>query len=248
MSWYSTGAEAADEVAASVVNKKRRNFFTDQKKGEKATVRFLTGATESFNYKRAFVNRAKGEKMLTSPGTIPDPFIEVGLTLQAAFAWPIIDRRIIEFKDQQTGEEKKVGPRVLYFADGRRTQKQLVAFERDQLEMLNEERAEENLEPLTLEQYNLTSYDVLVSKSKGAPWNFTAKKARGLSTEDKKLIEDQPIDLEEELKPLPTAELKAVLSGQAAAAATEDNEEPTTYAYDTSDEEDETIKFESAAA
>lgn len=241
MAWYSVGAEAADAVAASMVTKRRRNFFT--KPGERAVVRFLKPAGESFNYKRSFVKWARGEKMLTSPQSVPDPFVEAGLQLQAAFAWLVIDRRNLEFEDRQTKETKKIGPRVLYFADGQRTRKQLLAFEQEQLANKNEELAEDGKEPLTLDEYNLTHYDVALSKEKGAPWNFTAKRAKPLSKDDLKLVEEGTFDLLEELKPLESAELKAILGGGGAAAETKDDPE-ITYSYDAAEDDDETISFD----
>jgi len=269
MSWYSVGAEAADAVAASMITKRRKNFFTDQKRGESATIRFLTPAAASFNYKRSFVQYARGEKMLTSPGTLPDPFVEAGLSLQASFGWWIIDRRILEFKDQQTGEDKKVGPRVLYFADGQRTRKQLLAFEQQMLVNENEDREADGKEPLTLADFNLTSYDITASKAAKAPWNFVAKRPRELSTTDLELVEkvlEVPYSelysaetdddgrvtaytgkfrdlLAEELAPLPLAELTALLRGQAAAdtAGSSNNEETTSYSY--GDDDEDTVSF-----
>lgn len=240
MSWYSTGAEAADVVAASMVTKRRRNFYT--KAGERAVIRFLSPATESFNYKRCFVAHAKGEKMLTSPQTIPDPFEAAGLKLQAAFGWLVIDRRILEFKDDQ-GEDKKVGPRVLYFADGQRTRKQLIAFEKDQLANMNEERAEDGKEPLTLAEYNLTSYDISVSKDKGAPWNFSAKRPKALSKDDRELIEKNEFVLHEELAPLPVAEIAAIVGGKQVEAEEVTGETKYSYGGD-EDDDDDTIDFD----
>lgn len=237
MSWFSTGAVAADQVAASMVTKRRRNFFT--KPGERAVLRFLSPATESFNYKRSFVKWAKGEKMLTSPQTVPDPFVEAGLQLQAAFAWLVIDRRILEFKDQSTGEEKKIGPRIQYFADGQRTRKQLLAFEKDMLASVNEEREEDGKEPLTLEEFNLTSYDIAVSKDAKAPWNFTAKRPKELSKADRELVEKNSFELLEELKPLPVQELKSILGG--GSSETEVASEGVVYSY--GDDDDDTISF-----
>lgn len=240
MSWYSTGHEEAEKLAQSTFTRRTRNFFT--REGESARIRFLKPASQSFNYKRSFVSWAKGQKLLTSPDTVPDPFVERGLPLQAAFAWPIIDKRIIEIEDRESGQTKKIGPRILYFADGQRTRKQLVAFEKDVLAAINEEREEEGQKPLTLEEFNLTHYDLRVSKEKKAPWNFVAVKPKPLSKEDKELIENNPIDLKEELKPLPPAELKALLgqnSSQSSSSEVEDETE--TYSY--SDEEEDTVKF-----
>lgn len=252
MSWYSVGAEAADQVAASMAGKKRKNFFT--KPGERATIRFLAPATKSFNYKRCFVKSAPGEKMLTSPQTVPDPFVEAGLQLQAAFGWWIIDRRILKFKDQQTGEEKEVGPRVLYFADGQRTRKQLIGFEKDQLVNANEDRAEESQDALDLEEFNLTNYDLTVSKESKAPWNLSAKRPKDLSKADHDLIEKtfgveygeltQELMFEklaEELAPLPMAELRGVLKLNGNGAEAEDDAEPVKYSYDS---EDDTLDFD----
>lgn len=241
MSWYSEGNEAAEQMAASTGNRRTRNFFlTDKDNG--AVIRFLAPARESFNYKRAFVKWAKGQKLLTSPGTVPDPFVEAGLSLQAAFAWKVIDRRVIEFKDGTTGEDRKVGPRVLFFADGLRTRKQLLAFEREMLAQENEEREENGKEPLTLEEFNLTSYDIKVNKEPKAPWNFVAKRPKALSPADKELVEKADFELQEELKPLELAELNALLRGGATAPATveEEDEKETPYSYD---DEDDTVTF-----
>lgn len=253
MSWFSTGAEAADQVAASMITKRRKNFFT--KAGESAVIRFLSPATQSFNYKRSFVKWAKGEKMLTSPQTVPDPFVEAGLQLQAAFAWVILDRRVLEIKDQTSGETKEIGPRVLYFADGQRTRKQLIAFEKEMLISENEDRAENGLEPLSPEEFNLTSYDLKVSKDSKAPWNFVAKRPKELSAKDKELIEkagdgQDLLNLEvqhhwllEELKPLPMAELLGVLKGAGAGVNASDDSDDATTAYSYSSDEEDTIKF-----
>lgn len=240
MGWYSVGAEEAEKMAASSQIRRTRKFFT--KPGERAVIRFLKPAKDSFNYKRAFVKWAKGEKLLTSPQTVPDPFIEAGLTLQAAFAWPVIDRRKLKFTDQTTNEEKEIGPRYLYFADGQRTRKQLIAFEKEMLEIQNEERKEDGQEPLTLEEYNLSSYDVVATKEKGAPWLFSAKRPKALSKDDKKLIEDLQFDLAEELKPLESAELNALLKGAAADNGTVEEEGQTEYSY--SADGDDTISFD----
>lgn len=240
--WFSVGAEAADALAASQRNTGRtKNFFT--KPDESAVIRFLAPADSSLNYKRCFVKWAKGQKLLTSPQTVPDPFVEAGLKLQVAYAWKILDRRILEF-ETEAGEKKKVGPRILFFADGIRTRKQLQAFEKQMLEDENEARAEDGKDALTLEEFNLTSYDITVKKDKGAPWLFTAKRAKALSKDDKELIEKGDFDLQEELAPLPQAELNALLHGGAAveAVASETPETETAYSY-SDDEEDDTIKF-----
>lgn len=243
MSWYSTGAQAADEMAASTVSRRRRNFYT--KPGEGAVIRFLSPATKGFNYKRCFVKWAKGEKMLTSPGGAPDPFEAAGLQLQVSTAWLILDRRVLKFNDKQTGEEKEIGPRVLYFADGTRTRKQLQAFEQEMLAQENEERSENGLELLTLEQFNLTSYDLKASKETKAPWNFVAKRPKPLSKADQEIIEKGSFDLMEELKPLPLPEIQAILKGHGPAAdVDEDDDETTTGSYSYSDDDDDTIKFD----
>lgn len=236
MSWYSTGSENAERMAASVSVRRTRNFFT--KPGETATIRFLSPASESFNYKRAFVKWAKGDKLLTSPQTIPDPFLEAGLQLQAAFAWLIIDRRTIEFDDRQTGEKRTIGPRILYFADGSRTRKQLIAFEKEMLNQHNEELEEEGRDPVTLSQFNLTSYDLKASKEKGAPWNFVAKRPKELSEGDKELVEKYKFNLVEELAPLPKHDLDALLKHR---AQEPEEDETTLYSYDT---EEDTISFD----
>lgn len=234
--WYSVGHEEAEKMAASASPRRRKNFFT--KAGESARIRFLESATKSFNYKRAFVKYAKGEKLLTSPGIPDDPFVKAGMKLQAAFAWPIVDRRIFEFTDD-TGEDKKVGPRIMYFADGQRTRKQLIAFEKEMLSMRNEELEEEGKPPVTLEEYNLTSYDVKASKEKGSPWLFTAMRAKPLSDADVELVSNNEIDLMEELAPLPIAELNQLLNQGAPAESTGNG---TQYSY--SDDDDDTISFD----
>lgn len=244
-SWYSVGAQEADKLAASTQTRRTRNFFT--KAGEIATIRFLKPANESFNYRRSFVSWAKGQKLLTSPGTQPDPFVERGLSLQAAYAWPIIDRRIFEFEDNDTGEQRKSGPRILFFADGTRTRKQLQNFEKQMLQDYNEEREENGEEPVTLAEYNLTSYDIRCSKEQKAPWNFTAKRPKSLSKEDKDLVEKAEIDLSthewlaKELAPLPVAELRALLGGQKPEV---DESDSAGEAYSYSDDEEDTVKFE----
>jgi hypothetical protein len=240
MSWYTVGQEAADALAASQSQFRRtKNFFTRQDQGESAVIRFLSPAKDSFNYKRAFVKWAKGQKTFTSPQTVPDPFVEAGLQLQAAFAWKVIDRRVIEFDDKTTGEKKKIGPRVLYFADGQRTRKQLLAFEKQILEDENEARAEDGKDPLGLQDFNLTSYDLTVKKEKGAPWIFTAKRPRKLSKEDQELVEKNDFDLKEELAPLETPVLKALLGSPE--SVVEEKETETSYSYE--DDGDDTIKF-----
>lgn len=237
MSWYSEGAEAADAVAASMVTRKRRNFFT--KAGESGVVRFLRPAQDSFNYKRSFVKWAKGEKMLTSYDSPECPLVQhPNTTLQAAFAWPILDRRILKFKTDQ-GEEKEIGPRVLYFADGQRTRKQLIAFENQMLLDENEARAEDGHDPLTLEEYNLTSYDLTVRKDPKAPWVITAKRPKALTSKDLELIESDSFVLVEELAPLAIAELKAILGTSPAETS---GEETTTYSY--ADDDDDAISLD----
>lgn len=238
MSWFSEGAAAADAVSASMVSKRKRNFFTDQKKSEKAVIRFLRPASESFNYKRSFVKWARGEKMQTSYDTPECPLVQnPDLQLQATFAWPIIDRRILKFVDAQTNEAKEVGPRVMYFADGGRTRKQLIAFEAQMLADENEARAEDGKEPLKLEQYNLTHYDLTVTKAQKAPWVITAKRPKTLSKEDLELVEKNPIDLAEEVQPLPLAELRALIGGPVAAPASNSEEDTVSYSYSEDDDE-----------
>lgn len=250
MSWYSTGSAEAEKLAASTGNRRRpRNFFT--KPGERAVIRFLVPATESFNYKRAFVPWAKGQKLLTSPDSVPDPFVERGLSLQAASAWPIIDRRKVEFTTDE-GEDKSFDRIVRFFADGMRTRKQLVAFERDMLDSVNEEREEDGKEPFTLEEFNLSHYDITVSKEKGAPWNFTAKRAKKLSKEDLELLEKAQLDIEKadwnkewlagELAPLPEAELVAILGQGGNEPQKVEGENAPSYSYD--DDDDDTVSFD----
>lgn len=239
MSWYSVGEEAAEAMAASAAQRKsRKNFFTQ--KGESARIRFLKRASDSFNYKRSFVKWAQGQKLFTSPEVSPNPFVEAGLSIQAAFAWPILDKREIEIEDKQTGEKKKIGPRVLYFADGQRTRKQLIAFEKEMLAGENESRLEEGKDPLSLDDFNLTHYDLKVSKPKDAPWNFVAIRSKvELSPAEQDLVEKYQIDFREELKPLPLSELRAILKTPQVDSV--DDEETVEYSY--SSEEDDVIKF-----
>lgn len=239
MSWYSTGEVEALKLEASGQNRRaRRNFFVT--KDETATIRFTRPAAESFNYRRVFVKWAQGNKLYTVQDSTLPLVKQAGLQLQASFAWPIIDRRIITLNDRVTGEERSFGPRMMVFADGTKTRKQLLAFEKEQLNLYNEERQEEGLEPVTLEEYNLTSYDVRVSKAQGSPWLFTAKKPKPLSEADLELIEKQNLSLEEELAPLAPIELGAVL-GTNKAHEVDEEEETTEYSY--SDEEDGTLSF-----
>lgn len=246
--WYTTEAEAADALAAasSVQRRSNKSFWIQQGK-EDATIRFLLPATASFNYKRSYVPAARGQKFYTSPQTDPDPFVQAGLQLQATFAWWVLDRRVIEFEDKQTHEKKKVGPRVLFFADGQRTRKQLIAFEKAQLKAENEEREQDGKDPLKLEDFNLTHYDVTVSKDKGAPWLFTARRPRALQKADKELIEKSALDLSKEkqfeelakeLAPLPIADIRILLNQQAVAAAEDSTEEESSTPYSYDDEED----------
>jgi len=240
MSWYSVGEEAAEAVEAANQNRKsRRNFFTQE--GESARIRFLKRASESFNYKRGFVKWAQGEKLLTVPDVAPNPFLEAGLTTQIAFAWPILDKRIITIKDKQTGEDKEIGPRILYFADGTRTRKQLIAFEKEMLAAENESRQEEGKEPLTLDEYNLTHYDIKASKPKGSPWNFVAVRSKPeLTKAEQELVEKYPVNLEEELKPKPIAELRALLRQPQVTDSEEDSE---TIEYSYSADDDDVVKL-----
>lgn len=251
MSWYSTGEQAAEKLAATTFTRRSRNFFT--RNDEQARIRFLKPASESFNYKRCFVPWAKGQKMLTSPEVKPDPFLECGkkLNLQASAAWPILDRRVFEFEDKETGEKKKSGPRILYFADGMKTRKALVAFEKQMLANENEEREENGQEPLTLEDYNLTHYDVTASKPKGSGWLFTAKRPKALSKEDNSLIEKAFGEMESaewlarELEPLPVDEIKAILGTGGPTnngTSTDDDDDGDSYSY--SDDDDDTVSFE----
>lgn len=240
MSWYSEGNEGAEQLTATASTfRRQRNFFT--KDGEPAArLRFLKPAQESFNYKRAFIPSApKGTNKLQTSYDTPDcPVVKSPKhNLQVAFAWPIIDRRILKFKDK-SGEDKEVGPRVLYFADGIRTRKQLIQFEKDMLANKNEERAEDGLEPLTLEEFNLTHYDIKASKAKGAPWTFTQVRPKDLTEADLELIEAEPIVLHEELEPLPKEQLAALVGG----AVEETPEATTAYSYEAND--DDTVDFE----
>lgn len=267
MSWYSAGEAAAEAMAASAAPKRRKNFFTDQKKGESAVLRFLTPAKASFNYKRAFAKWVKGEKMLTSYDSPECPLVQhPDLNLQATFAWWIIDRRVLKFKDQQTNEEKEVGPRILYFADGQRTRKQLIAFEAQLLQDENEAREADGLDPLTLDEYNLTSYDLTVRKESKAPWVITAKRPRKISKDDAELVETSlevapdalytvnrdgdgnvtytgPYQelLANELAPLEIPVLRAMLGS---AGTSESTEESTGSTYSYGGDEDDVVSFE----
>ena len=239
--WFSTGFDEAEKMAAAGGGRRRnRNFWTRPE--EIATVRFMKPAKESFNYKRCFVPFAKGQKLYTSPGSHPDPFVDAGLQLQAAFAWPIIDRRKIELEVEEEGRtvKKEIGPRMLYFADGQRTRKALIAFENMLREQMNEERAEEGLPAFSEEEYNLTHYDVQAKKDKGSPWMFNAVrggKVKSLSEEDLELVEKYSFDLAEELKPLDVPAIKSLLGGANQAAAfssSSSDEEGYSYGDDTS--------------
>lgn len=241
MSWYSVGAENAEKLVQSAPKRRRtKNFFT--RPGESAVIRFLSPASQSFNYKRAFVPWAKGQKLYTSPGVSPDPFVEAGLQLQTSFAWLILDRRVLQWKDPVTGEDKETGPRILYFADGITVRKQLLSLEKEVLANVNEERQEEGKDPLSPEEHNLTSYDIKVVKEKGSPWNFFPRKEKPLSAEDKALIKEYSFDLAEELKPYPQDELKALLrNGNGNGVPSDNEDEGIAYSYDS---EDDTIKFD----
>lgn len=245
MSWMSTGFDEAEKVAASAGRgrRKNRNFWT--KPGEEAIIRFLKPAKDTINYKRAFVPWAKGQKLYTSPGAQPDPLVEAGLQLQAAFAWPILDRRVFEFditNDEGKVERKKVGPRFLYFADGQQTRKALIALEATARKDLNEERTEEGLEPLSEAEYNLTHFDVRISKAdKG--WNITpvrGGRAKELSDHDKGIIEKYAFNIVDEIAPLATDQLRAIVSRDEPAAS----EPATSYSYgDEESEDDEAPAF-----
>lgn len=242
--WFSTGFDEAEKMAAAGGSRRRnRNFWTRPE--EIATVRFMKPAKESFNYKRCFVPFAKGQKLYTSPGAQPDPFAEAGLQLQAAFAWPIIDRRVLELEVEEEGKtvKKEIGPRLLFFADGQRTRKALIAFENMIREQMNEERAEEGLPAYTEDEYNLTHYDIQAKKDKGSPWMFNAVrggKVKPLSDEDQELVEKYSFDLAEELKPLPTEQIRAMLRQEPAAAAAPASDAEAGYSYgdDARDEEE----------
>lgn len=237
--WFTQGFDEAEKMAQSVSSgrRKSRNFWL--KAGEEAVIRFLKPASDSFNYKRAFVPWAKGQKLFTSPGSVPDPLAEAGLQLQAAFAWPILDRRIIEFEDKSTGETKKVGPRVLFFADGQMTRKALLALENTVRKDVNEERAEEGEEPLTEQDLNITHFDIRISKAEKG-WNLAAIRGgrpKPLSEDDKETIEKYSFDLLEELEPLPIDQLRAVVARtDQNAVATGEKEAAYSYGDDKSDE------------
>lgn len=241
MSWFSVGFQEAEKMQTQTQRKSRKNFWT--KPGESAVIRFMTPAKDSFNYKRAYVPWAKGQKYYTSPGVAPDPFTQAGMQLQSTFAWKVIDRRVIEFEVQEEGQTvtKNIGPRLLYFADGQRTRKSLIAFENQIREDINEERKEEGLPPLSEEEFNLTHFDVKAVKEKGAPWQFFAVrggKAKPLSADDLKLADEHDFDLKEELRPLSVAEITTLINLQ---APTEDKSTGESYSY--GEEEDEEPVF-----
>lgn len=243
MSWMTEGFDAAEKLAASAKGSRRknRNFWT--KPGEEAIIRFLKPAKETVNFKRAFVPWAKGQKLYTSPGTTPDPLLEAGLSLQAAFAWPILDRRVLEFEVEEEGKKvmKKVGPRFQYFADGQQTRKALIALEATARKDLNEERAEEGKDPLSEADYNLTHFDIRISKAdKG--WNLTPVRGgrpKPLSDQDKEIIEKYVFNIAEEIAPLGVAELRAIVSKD---EPTSQPEAATSYSY--GDDGDDTSNAE----
>jgi hypothetical protein len=236
--WFTQGFDEAEKMAqsAGASRKRSRNFWL--KANEEAVIRFLKPAAESFNYKRAFVPWAKGQKLFTSPGSSPDPLLEAGLQLQAAFAWPILDRRILEFEDRETGETKKVGPRFLFFADGQMTRKALIALENTARKDINEERVEEGLEPFTEKEYNITHFDIRISKAEKG-WNLSpirGGKPKALSTEDTEIIEKYTFDLIEELQPLPVDQLRAVVAKTGSEAPAAEPETAYSYGDDSKDE------------
>lgn len=248
MSWFSTGFEEAEKMAQSQSRLRRRNRNFWVKPGEEAIIRFLKPARDSLNYKRAFVPWVKGQKLYTSPGTAPDPLVEAGLSLQAAFAWPILDRRKFSFEVEEDGKkvQKEVGPRFLYFADGQMVRKALIALENTMRKDLNEERAEEGLDPVSGDEYNITSFDIRISKAEKG-WNLTGVrggKPKPLSSDDKEIIEKYTFDLSEELKPLPVAELATVVAkpGGEEAAGKED-EGASSYSYGEDDSNSDEPEF-----
>lgn len=244
MSWFSTGFDEAEKMASEQRSGRKRNRNFWLKPGEEAVIRFLKPARESFNYKRAFVPWAKGQKLFTSPGTQPDPLTEAGLQLQAAFAWPILDRRKFDIEVEEEGRKvtKTVGPRHIYFADGQMTRKALIALENSMRRDINEERVEEGKEPLTEEEYNLTSFDVRISKAEKG-WQIVAVRGgrpKPLSDDDKEIIEKYPVNIQEELKPLPLQELRTIVSkdGSESEATPE-----TSYSYGEDEKEVEEATF-----
>ena len=234
MSWFSVGFEEAERMSQPSVRSSNKNFWT--KPDESAVVRFLSPAKNTVNIKRAFIPGAKGQKYYTSPMVDPDPFVEAGYNLQSTFIWKILDRRVLEFTNKN-GQDMKVGPRVLYFAVGQRDRKALLAFEAQMLQDYNDQLKEDGKPLMTAEEYNISSYDVRISKPKGGAWQFIALRGgqpKALSAADKKLVEEGDFSLEEELKPLPLAYIHTMLQSlgaQAAAASTETVE----YSYDTED-------------
>lgn len=253
MSWYSTGAEAAEALQAASSSGKRRKDFWIQQGKEDATIRFLAPATQSFNYRRCFIKWAKGNKFATVADDAPFLSHPANLSIQNTFGWWVLDRRKFEIDDKETGEKKTIGPRVVFFADGTRTRKQLVAFEKQQLKNENEDREQDGKDALELKDFNLTHYDVSVSKDKGAPWLFTAKRSRKLSKEDLAVIDkaNLPLDdiqkqhalLADELAP-PTSTMLASILNQAQVQEEEASveEKATSYSYD--DNDDDVVSFD----
>lgn len=227
--WFTEGFEEAEKMAQQASSSRRRNRNFWVKPGEEAIIRFLKPAKESVNYKRAFVPWAKGQKLYTSPGSNPDPLLEAGLSLQASFAWPVLDRRVFDFEVEEDGKKvmKKVGPRFLYFADGQMVRKALIALEATMLKDQNEERAEEGKELLTEADYSITSFDIRISKAaKG--WNLTALrggKPKSLTADDQEIIEKYEFSIQEEIQPLPIEELRRIVAKDNAPASVKEEEE-----------------------
>jgi hypothetical protein len=232
--WFTQGFEAA-EAAATQGSGGRRNHNFWTKAGEAAVVRFLSPAKETFNIKRAFLPNARGQKYFTSPMVEPDPFLQAGYSLQNTFVWKILDRRVITFTDR-SDKEQTVQPRVLYFAMGQRDRKALQAFEAQMLADYNEELVESGKEAVTIDEYNITKFDIKVTKPKGQPWSFHPVrhgKPTALSSDDNETIEETDFDLAEDLKPLPLEEIKQIL-GQNVQSSSQSStsSEESSYSYE----------------
>jgi site-specific DNA-cytosine methylase len=241
--WFTEGFEAA-EAAASQSSRGGRNHNFWTKDGEAAVVRFLSSSKDTFNIKRAFIKEAKGQKYFTSPMSQPDPFIQAGYPLQNTFIWKILDRRVLTFTDRANNEQT-IQPRVLYFAMGQRDRKALQAFEAQMLADYNEELVEAGKQPVTDADYNITKFDMKVSKPKGQPWMFhpvRRGKPTALDAADLQIIEDTDFDLAEELKPLPMEQILQVI-GQQVSPVSSTSDTGSTYSYDPDEVEEQPTFF-----
>lgn len=237
MSWFTEGFEAAEQAAQSGSRSKNHNFWT--KPDEVAQVRFLTPAKDTFNIKRAFIPSARGQKYFTSPMVEPDPFLQAGYSLQTTFVWKVLDKRTVTFTDR-ANKEQSVGPRVLYFAVGQRDRKALQAFEAQMLADYNEELVEAGKPPVTIDDYNITAFDIKMQKAKSSPWMFSAVrrgKPTAISAEEREVIKETDFDLAEDLKPLSLDEIRQVLNQSPQEKQTSSSSESADYSYDTEPEE-----------